>query len=80
MKEKYYGVAGVNGYGVYDDYEKAMKSRLYIKCWQIKKMKSFVLAKGWAEDMYQNLQPDNWQEYSIQEIERVNWAYYRKQI
>lgn len=37
MKENYYGVAGVNGYGVYDAYETAVVSKRYMPCWKIKK-------------------------------------------
>lgn len=80
MKENYYGVAGVNGYGVYDAYETAVVSKRYMPCWKIKKQKSFELAKEWAEQTYQDLQLNHWQGYKIEEIEKVNWVYYRKKV
>lgn len=80
MKRKYYGVAGVNGYGVYDDYEKALVSRMYIKSCKVKKWGNFELAKEWAEQTYQDLQLNDWQEYRIEKIEKVNWVYYRKKV
>lgn len=49
MKENYYGVAGINGYGVYDAYETAVESKRYMPCWKRKKLKSFELAKEWVE-------------------------------
>lgn len=48
MSIKYYGVAGVAGYGVYDDYEKVLESRRFIKKFINKKFSNIEDAKQWA--------------------------------
>ena len=35
-KKRFYGVAGTNGYGVFDDYGKVLKSRPYVKGFMLK--------------------------------------------
>ena len=40
MAKKFYGIAGTNGYGVYDDYDKVLGSRKYVKGYKIKSFKS----------------------------------------
>ncbi len=79
-KEKFYGVAGVNAYGVYNDYEKVCKSRRFIAKFKTKKFNEFESAKHWAEDTYEELQRGFYYDYEIPEITKLNWCYYRKKI
>lgn len=76
-KEKYYGVAGVNGCGVYNDYEKVLEVQRYVAKIQCKKFSDFGDAKFWAENTYDELQ-DGYGEYCPIDIRKVNWLYYRK--
>lgn len=56
MEKKFYGIAGTNGYGVYDDYEKVLKSRGYIKEYKVKSFKNLIDAKRYAVETYESLQ------------------------
>lgn len=77
-RNKFYAVSGVNGLGVYDDYDKVMESSRYIACFKCKKFNDFEDAKRAAEDMYWDLQKDNIFGYTIPEIRKINFIYYRK--
>lgn len=35
-KKRFYGVAGINGYGVYNDYGKVLESKPYIRGFKVK--------------------------------------------
>lgn len=80
MKKKYYGVAGVNGCGVYDNYDGASETKRYLAKWKNKSFDTFDKAKEWAEDTYYDLQSGVIYDYSIEEIQRMNWIYYRKRV
>lgn len=83
MKKKYfYGVAGVNAYGVYNDYEKVLKRRERIAEFKNKKFKTFDEAKEWAELTYYRLQMKHsgLYDYEIDDIKKVNRCYYRVRI
>ncbi len=79
-KIKYYAVAGVNAYGVYDDYERVLESKKYIAEFKLKKFDTFDDAKMWAEDTYDDLQVNCKVEYQIWEIKRLNWCYFRSAV
>lgn len=79
-KECFYGVAGVNAYGVYNDYEKVLESKQYIAKFKTKKFVEFEEAKVWAEDTYADLQGDVYFDYEISEIEKIDWCYFRKKV
>lgn len=80
MSKKYYGVTGVNAYGVYDNYEKVMETKKFIAEFKCKAFSKFDAAKEWSEDRYYELQGDSFFGYQIQEIQRLNWTYYRRKI
>ncbi|MFI3172203.1 MAG: viroplasmin family protein [Eubacteriales bacterium] len=67
-KEKYYGVAGTNGCGVYDDYSKAEDARCYIKGFKVKKFNDYDEAKEWAQDEAEFAYVNK----------KVNWFHYKK--
>lgn len=77
-KEVFYGIAGINAYGVYNDWDKVLESRKYIAEFQTKKWKGFDEAKAWAEETYEEKQYRTGGYYEIPEIKKVNWCYYRK--
>lgn len=77
-KIKLYAVCGVNGMGICDDYSRVMESSRYLACFKCKKFDDFEKAKRAAEDMYWDLQGDNIFDYTIPEIRRINFIYYRK--
>lgn len=75
---KFYGVAGVNAYGVYDDYVKVQECKRYIAKIHVKKFDDFTKAKEWAENTYEEMQYGIIDDYRIDEIRKMNWTYYRK--
>ncbi len=79
-RRKYYGVAGSNGYGVYDNYDRVLESRPFITAFTIKKFKDFNEAKVFALDEYERLQDGALGSYEIEEINEKNWFYCRELI
>lgn len=79
-RKKYYGVAGSNGYGVYDNYNRVLKSRPFITAFTVKKFKDFDEAKVFALDEYDRLQDGALGSYEIEEINEKNWFYRRELI
>ena len=79
-KEKYYAVSGVNGYGVYTDYEKVKVASRFLANSHCKKYDSFECAKESAVSRFYNLQECYHWEFEIKEIQKVNWTYYRKML
>lgn len=73
----FYGVAGLNGYGVYDDYEKVLKTRPFVKKYKVKRFADFNQAEEYANEMYQSMQCDANKFYKIDSISDLNW-FYRK--
>ena len=78
--KKYYAVAGVNAYGVYDSYERVLTCKCYIAEFKLKKFDTFDEAKVWAENTYDDLQLNCSVEYKIGEIKKLNWCYFRRKI
>ena len=76
--KRYYAVAGSNAYGVLDDYNRVAAVNVYIRNLKVKKFYSFKDAKDYAEDMYLELQKEPILGRDIDEIERMNWIYYKK--
>lgn len=80
-KSKFYGLAGVNGYGVYTDYAKVIESGPYLKKFVNKKFSCFEDAKRWAMDRYEEYQSYGTRmNYRIDDIKETDWIYYRKKI
>lgn len=79
-RKKYYGVAGSNGYGVYDNYDRVLKSRPFITAFTVKKFKDFDEAKVFALDEYDRLQDGELGSYQIEDINEKNWFYRRELI
>ncbi len=81
MKTKYYAIYGMNGLGIYMDYDKVLEARNYIK--KGYKVKAFGNRKEACMECikgYNDLQ-EEWQDcYRKEEIKTNNFTLYRKQI
>lgn len=55
-KKKYYAVAGFNGYGVYDNYDKVLRSRKYITGFKEKVFYNRKTAWKYARKFYYEAQ------------------------
>lgn len=76
--KKFYGVAGTNGYGVYDDWGEVMRARLYIKEIKTQRFDNYEDAKEFAYDRFVLLQYGVKEFYQIDEITKLNWFYHKK--
>ena len=77
-KKKFYGVAGANGYGVYDKYGRVLASRPFITKFTLKSFHDFSEAKTFAVNTYEEFQNDAIGSYEIESLDEKNWFYYRK--
>lgn len=76
--KKFYGVAGTNGYGVYDEWGAVMRARLYIKEITAQGFDNYEDAKEFAYDQFVLLQYGAKEFYQIDEITKLNWFYHKK--
>lgn len=76
----YYGIAGSNGFGVYDDYDRMQKNRDFLSSPISKKFDSFYEAFEWARDIYNDGQAVDDAFYGASTDIRVNWIMYRNDI
>ena len=74
-RKKYYAVAGTNGYGAYDNYEKVMKSHSYIKSYKCKGTNTVEEAKELAVQMFCELTGPYTVEIILKPIAIINWFY-----
>lgn len=84
MAKVFYAVYGINGVGVYDDYEKVCESHQYLSQFHCKKFKSFLSARFHAWDGYNMLQELDDPDAMLQDRDRskikYNYLLFRKQI
>ena len=79
-RKKYYGVAGDNGYGVYNRYDKVLESKPFITRFKLKGFRDFDEAKVFALNTYEELQDETIGQYQIEELDKQNWFYRRELI
>lgn len=79
-KKRFYGVAGTNGYGVFDDYGKVLKSRPYVKGFMLKGFPYCREAKMYAVDTYKQLVYGTAGVNSTYEIKRMNRFYHKNPV
>lgn len=79
-KKKYYGVAGVNGYGVYDDYDSILGTKPFITSVTIKEFDNFNEAKVFVVNAYEGLQDGALDLYEIEKLDEKNKFYRRKPV
>ena len=77
-KKKYYGVAGANACGVYDNYERVLEAKMYVAGFKCKKFDDYYDAKWWAENTYDDYQDGYYGERREIDICKLNWLHYRK--
>lgn len=76
-KKNFYGVAGINGYGVYSDYDKVLGAKPYIKGFMVKGFQYYREAKTYAIDTYKQSVYGMNDIDGTYEIRRMN-RFYRK--
>lgn len=75
-KKRFYGVAGINGYGVFDDYDKVLEKKPYIGKFKIKGFQYYKEAEAYAINTYQQLVYSQSDAIKIHEIKRKNRFYH----
>lgn len=76
-KKYYYGVAGLNGYGVYTDYDRAMDATNFLYASRLKRCTTFEDAKHWATERLLGLQDPMETFIDIKPITSLNWTVYK---
>lgn len=79
-KKRFYGVAGINGYGVYNDYEKVLEARPYVRGFMVKGFPYFREAKTYAVDTYKQSVYGATDVDGTYEIKRMNRFYYKDPV
>ena len=74
----FYGVAGVNGYGVYTNFDKAQDAQNFLYASRVKKFLTFADAKHWATERFLGLQNPMDVFIDIDPITSKNRTYYKK--
>ncbi len=81
MKIKYYAIYGVNGLGIYTDYDKVLEAKKFIsKGYKVKAYATWEEANTACILGYNDLQEDWADCYREEELKRDNFTLYRKQI
>ena len=76
-KKRFYGVAGVNGYGVYNDYSKVLDSKSRINGFKVKGFPYYREARAYAINTYKQITYGSTDIYGTYNIKRLN-RFYRK--
>lgn len=76
---KYYGLYGNNGLGVYDNWNKVLTSRCYIKGNCVKSFCTYNEAKEFAIDGFLCLNGEDLRE-SVPKRLKMNYVVYRREI
>lgn len=76
-KKRFYGVAGINGYGVYNDYGKVLESKPYIRGFKVKGFLYCLEAKVYAINAYKQLAYGATDINGSYEIKRMNRFYHK---
>jgi len=79
-KKRFYGVAGINGYGVYNDYEKVLEARPYVRGFMVKGFPYYREAKAYAVDTYKQSVYGATDVDGTYEIKRMNRFYYKDPV
>lgn len=78
----FYSVFGINGFGVYTDYEKVLKAKQYLNAFNCKKHKTYLDAKSYAIASYNERQESS--DFLIRNDTDIslpyNWTVFRKDI
>ncbi len=73
---KFYGIAALNGYGVYTDYKRLCETLNYASNCSFRKFKYYHEAEDYAENTYRALQLRVFGHvHNIEKIEKENWFY-----
>lgn len=80
---KFYAVAGFNGYGVYNDYDKVLKSKKYINGFKVKSFIDKGAASRYAKQTYYEMQIQRYHIFHPVRLDNeyggMNWFYHMNQ-
>lgn len=79
-KKRFYGVAGSNGYGVYNDYERVLRARPYVRGFLVKGFPYYKEAERYAVDAYKQSAYGTADIDITYEIKRMNRFYYKDPV
>ena len=74
-RKNYYAIAGSNGYGAYNNYEKVLKSREYVKKYKCKGCNTFEEAKEMAFQLFSEIRGPISVGKVLEPIVTMNWFY-----
>lgn len=77
-KKKYYGVYGLNGFGIYQDYTKLKNSLEYLCNYEIEEFDSMTKARSYARGNYARI--NYLSKCSPKNGYRLNHMYYPKEL
>ena len=76
-KKRFYGIAGMNGYGVYNDYNKVLEAKPYVKGFKLKGFTYYKEARNYAVNTYKQLAYGTTDICGTYNVKRMN-RFYRK--
>lgn len=76
-KKRFYGVAGTNGYGVYNDYDKVLEAKPYVQGFRVKGFPYYREARTYATDTYKRLAYGRSDVCGTYDVRRMNRFYHR---
>ena len=78
----FYSVCGTNGLGVFTNYEKLMESKTYLREFKCKKHKTYLDAKTYAIQLFNDLQENSCLQIQPKTDVKMsyNWVQFRKDI
>lgn len=79
-KKRFYGVAGSNGYGVYNDYERVLRAKPYVRGFLVKGFPYYKEAERYAVDAYKQSVYGTIDIDITYEIKRMNRFYYKNKV
>lgn len=79
-KKRFYGVAGSNGYGVYNDYERVLRARPYVRGFLVKGFPYYKEAERYAVNAYKRSVYGTTDIDITYEIKRMNRFYYKDKV
>ena len=74
-RKNYYAIAGMNGYGTYNNYDKVLATHPYVKKYKCKGAATWEEAKELAFQMFQDIRGPITVDKVLEPIVSMNWFY-----